>query len=118
MSDLDAKSLSTGVWDEQSHPDRCDLQSASSDSVDFSTPLDSRKIRAEMTWLKGRSDSLFPGRVISTGDEPGCFCQSWVLHFLELVGDGQAADRDIRSAFLLEGSQYFSQAHFSDLLDG
>lgn len=74
------------MWDEQSRPDRCDLQSASSDSVEFSTPPDSREIRADLTWLKGRSDGLFPGRVISTGDQPGRFCQSWVLHFLALVG--------------------------------
>lgn len=103
------------MWDEPSHPDRCDLQSASSDSVEFSTPPDSREIRAELTWLKGRADSLLPGRVIFTGDQPGHFCLS--SQRPRSGGDGQGAEWDINLPFLLKGSKYCSQAHFSELLD-
>lgn len=46
------------IWDKQFHPDRCDLQSAWSDSMEFSTAPGSGEIRADLTWLKRRSDSL------------------------------------------------------------
>lgn len=48
--------------DEQFYLDRRDLQSACSDSAEFSAPPDSRGICAHLTWLKGKSDSLLPGR--------------------------------------------------------
>lgn len=79
------------VWGAQFHPDRCDPQSAGSDSVEFSTPPGSGQVRDDLTWLKRRPDiPLLPGNVICPGDQPGCFHKSWVLNILELVGIGQS----------------------------
>lgn len=76
--------------DEQFYLDRRDLQSACSDSAEFSAPPDSRGICAHLTWLKGKSDGLLPGGVISPGNQPGCFSKSCILNYGESEGDGQA----------------------------
>lgn len=56
--------------------------------MEFSTPPDNGAIHADLTWLKGTSDGLRPGRVIAPGDQPGWFSKSRGLNLLELVSVG------------------------------
>lgn len=56
-----------------------------------STAPGSGEIRADLTWLKGRSDSLLQGRSSLLEISQDGFCKSWILNFLELVGERQSS---------------------------
>lgn len=61
------------------------------DSMEFSTAPGSGELRADLTWLKGRSDSLLHGRSSLLVISQNNCCKSWILNFLERVEDGQSS---------------------------